>query len=591
MQLILSPLRNIVPDYESYYLKIRNQMKEVVFSIVIKIIIPVFTMATSIPLFAQNELVNYSLTTDLPSAPSKPEPFKTSIISLPDNVYDAKMVNYLPDYKHLIVQVRFWEDMTRNLAVMKEDGSDFKCLTCDLDEDIGGEMPVPLPDGKTVYTPTGILECSPSILDCKEARILPLVYPEVPGAKTLGRIATNMSQDGVHVAYTLVTTRMLPIVLISELTRVSDEKGERYELTNTKVIAGEEMFEKGDHSSFRPFYYGNGEVKHFTGMGKNLMTISAFEANNFDLAKIDLNTGEVSRFTRHFSYDEGVYPSPDGEWIIFQSHRHTTRMDAFSLIPRPLVAGFGISSGMAEYRNQWVNPMSNSSGDRRRFYGLTMVDKHGDRARLTEDGYTGQNLFPEEDHLNGYNHTGNFTWHINSTHGVFWQQKDHLRLKEGERPGRLQLLRFTSRKPTKPLEVFTPELSWATNLEDLKPVDVSIPSEGRLEGKVSGYAEITIDSSNLDEPMFKIEYFDFTDDGEHILNGYEKRTNATFTRDSHWIADIQVTGKKRGFLMAKDVRFYQNKIGSGTIEAKLGNHHIKVDLAKGLPTAVPGELR
>lgn len=128
-------------------------------------------------------------------------------------------------------------------------------------------------------------------------------------------------------------------------------------------------------------------------------------------------------------------------------------------------------------------------------------------------------------------------------------------------------------------------------MENLKPVDVSIPPAGRLEGKISGYAEISIDSSKVDEPMFKIEYFDFTDDGEYILDGYEKRTNATFTRDSHWFADIQVSGKRKGFLKAEDVRFYQDKIGSGKVKAKLGDYEISVDLAKVLPTAVPGELR
>jgi hypothetical protein len=128
-------------------------------------------------------------------------------------------------------------------------------------------------------------------------------------------------------------------------------------------------------------------------------------------------------------------------------------------------------------------------------------------------------------------------------------------------------------------------------LEDLQPVDVSIPVEGKLMGKVSGYAEISVDSSDVEEPLFKIEYFDFTDDGEYILNGYEKRTNKTFTRDSHWFADIQVSGKRKGFLKAEDVRFYQEKIGSGTIEAKLGDYEISVDLAEGLPTGVPGELR
>jgi len=67
-----------------------------------------------------------------------------------------------------------------DIAVMMDDGSDFKCLTCGMKEEIGGEMPVPLPDVKRVYTPTGILECSPSIVDCKASRILPLGIPKYP---------------------------------------------------------------------------------------------------------------------------------------------------------------------------------------------------------------------------------------------------------------------------------------------------------------------------------------------------------------------------------------------------------------------------
>lgn len=546
------------------------------------------------PVFSQqtgnaNKSINYSITPELPPPP-KPEPFEVNTIPLPDSVLDAVLVNYLPDYEHLVMEVRLKGKAKSDLAVMKEDGSGFKVLTSGLKEPIGGEMPVPLPDGKTIYTPTGILECSPSIVNCKEARILPLVYPTIPGEKILARIATNMSQDGVHVAYTLLTTSSRCLLLMSELTRVSDEKGERYELSNTKVIAGDKVIE-GKPEDFRPFFYGNGEIKSFTGMGRNLMSISSFESNNYDLAKIDLTTGEVSRFTRHFSYDEGVYPSPDGEWIIFQTHRHTQRMDAFGLIPRPLVVGTNIGAGMAEYRNQWVAPNKNSGGDARRFYGLTMLDKYGDRARLPEDGYTGQNLSVAKDDLTEYTHFGNFTWHKSSTRGIFWEQKDHFKLKEGEPRGRLRMIRFTSRNPTHPLKVFTPDLKWATNLEDIRPIDISMPTEGKLVGKVSGYAKISMDSTNPEEPMFRIDYYDFTDDGEYILNGYEKRTNDSYFKGSHWFADVRVSGKRSGFLKANDVRLYLDKMGSGTIEAKLGDREIKVDLAKGLPTGVPGELR
>ncbi len=565
-------------------------MKNMLKLLTIFIFSAVLNNCTSKTVETATEQIEASVISNELPAPPNPESFELSTILLPDSVMDAVLVNYLPDYEHIIMEIRFSGREKSDLAVMKEDGSDFKCLTYGLKEKIGGEMPVPLSDGKTVYTPTGILECSPSIVNCKEAKILPLIYPEISGEKILARIATNMSQDGIHVAYTLLTARGAAYVLMSELTRISDEEGERYELANTKIIAGDKNFE-GDPANFRPFFYGNGEVKSFTEMGKSLMTISSFEANNYDLAKIDLITGEVSRFTRHYSYDEGVYPSPDGNWIIFQTHRHTQRMDAFSLIPRPLIAGEIIGAGMAEYRNQWVAPIKNPDGDRRRFYGLTMLDKYGDRARLPEDGYTGQNLTIADDNLTEYTHFGNFTWHKSSTKGIFWEQKDHLKLKEGEQRGRLRMIQFTSRKPTQPIEITTPDLEWATNLKEFQPVEQSFPEEGELEGKVSGYALISIDSTNVDEPMFQIAYYDFTDDGEYILNGYEKRTTGSYFKGSHWIADIQVSGKRNGFLKADDVRFYFDKIGSGTLHTKLGDHEVKVDLAKGLPTGVPRELR
>jgi len=539
---------------------------------------------------------NYSLKPTLPKPP-KPEPFEVTTIPVPKEVSEVSLVNYLPDNEHLIMDVTMKGKTVSDLAVMKEDGSGFKCLTCDLNQPIGDEMPVPLPDGKRVYTPRGILECSPSIVDCKEAKILPLVYPQIPGARFLARIATNMSQDGVHVAYTLITTRPTSLVLVSELTRVSDSKGERYELTNTKVLAGDKNLESDD-SYFRPYYSGNGEVKSFTDMGRYLSTITTFEANNYDICKIDLKTGEVSRFTRHFSYDEGVYPSPDGKWMIFQSQRHHNRMDAFGLIPRPLIAGTTLAAGVAEYRNQWILPNregKDGNGRHRRFYGLTMTDQYGDRDRLPSQGYTGQNLTVAKDNLTEYNHFGNFAWHKSSTKGVFWEQKDHWLLKEGEQLGRLRLIKFTSRKPTAPLSVYTPDLEWAPKLENLKPMNMNIPSAGKLLGKVAGYANISIDSTDAKEPMFKIEYFNFTDDGEYVLNGSERRnlesSKDIFSRNSRWDADIKVSGKHTGFLKAEDVRFYATKIGSGKIKAALDKYKVDVDLAKGLPTGVEGQLR
>jgi hypothetical protein len=532
----------------------------------------------------KDEQKNYAIIPKLPPAP-KAEPFVVTTIPLPADVSDAVLINYLPDAKHLIMEIHMAGKKKSDLAVMLDDGSGFKCLTCDLKEEIGGEMPVPLPDGKRVYTPTGILECTPSVVDCKEAKILPLEYPAIPGSRILMRIASNMSPDGIHVAGTLITTKRM-LVLVSELTRVSDEKGERYQLAKSKVIVGDQA----DANPFRPLLHGGGEVKSFADRGRSLICSSLFEGNNFDLAKIDLTTGEVTRLTKHFSYEEGTYPSPDGKWIIFQTHRQTTRMDAFGLIPRPLIAGLPQVPAVAELRNAAFEGFDPA----RRFYGLSMVDQYGDRARLPEDGYTGQDITIAKDNFTVYNHFGNLTWDPASTHGVFWEQKDPKQEKPGEQKGRLRMIRFTSRKPSTPLTPFSPEMKWATNLKDMKWPDTTIPEQGTIKGYVSGYAEISTVKPAVGaagEPRRVIKYFNFSDDGVNILNGSESSTTGSYGRDVSWDADIQVSGKKKGFLKAQDVKFRVTKTSSGTIQAELGKHKILVDLAKGLPTGVPGMLR
>src|SRR5215217_7706960 len=84
-----------------------------------------------------NQGKNYSIIPKLPPPP-KPEPFEVSTIPLPKNVSDAVLVNYLPDGKHLIMEVTMAGSKKSDLAVMLDDGSGFKCLTCGLKEEIGG---------------------------------------------------------------------------------------------------------------------------------------------------------------------------------------------------------------------------------------------------------------------------------------------------------------------------------------------------------------------------------------------------------------------------------------------------------------------
>lgn len=202
----------------------------------------------------------------------------------------------------------------------------------------------------------------------------------------------------------------------------------------------------------------------------------------------------------------------------------------------------------------------------------------------------------DKDDVTLYNHLGNFAWHPSGTHGIFWEQKDPATVKEGELTGRLRMAWFTSRKPTKPLEPVIPDMKWATDLRDSKWTTTTYPEHGILKGKISGHAEISTlkpAQGSSDEPCRVIKYVDFSDDGVYILNGTESSTLRAggYDKPVIWNADIKVSGKRSGFLIAKDVNFRITSMSSGTIQAQLGKHKFDVDLAKGLPTGVPGELR
>ncbi|MNL37805.1 hypothetical protein D3C87_1599740 [compost metagenome] len=158
--------------------------------------------------------------------------------------------------------------------------------------------------------------------------------------------------------------------------------------------------------------------------------------------------------------------------------------------------------------------------------------------------------------------------------------------------GRLRMITFTSRKPTTPLPIVTPTMDWAVNLADLKPLDSSQPAEGKLVGLVSGHANINTQkpASSSEETVFKIEYVNFSDDGQYVLNGSETIGQKTFW-EATWNADITVTGKHKGFLKVDNAKFSGRSHGSGIIRTQLDGHKIEVDLSKGLPTGVAGELR
>ncbi len=332
--------------------------------------------------------------------------------------------------------------------------------------------------------------------------------------------------------------------------------------------------------------------------GASFAAIGIGGGGNFDVMKTDLSTGEVSRFTQHFSMDESVYESPDGEWAIVQTLRTSDRMDVFGLVPRPTFVSLGVAQGIGHYRNQQIGVDGSDlerGSDRRRFYGLTLLDKYGDRARTAEEGYVGQDLTVAPDNLTEYNQFGSVGWHPSSTRIVFWEQRDPALVEEGAIQGRLRILTFTSRSPTVPVAPFTPDASWAQSLDENLVVP-ELAMEGTVLGAASGYAEISFDE-NPEETggivlngFLDVTYVDYSDDGRHVLNGSEN-VDYSLVNGANWDADVTVSGCTPGSFTAESVLLFARDIGSGVVRAELGTRVIEQDLALGLPTGVPGELQ
>lgn len=531
-------------------------------------------------------------------APPAPEPFTTETIPLPSHVLDAIQPTYLPDGEHLIARIRTTSvpDPTEfHMAIFKDDGTNFQCLTCG-GPDVGkGSYLQVFPDGQRIFSSKeAVLECSPSLLDCQTATVVPIVYPPPPNGFPIQRVATQMSPDGVHVIWSQVTSASIIINPLGELVRISDGGGDRYELENVEVLTGMK-FMTGPPEDLQMDFDAPGEAKGFSDGGRSVNVISSIDSSNFDIFKIDIATGAITRLTHHVGYDEGAWESPDGEWVAIQSLRPIERMHVFSEVFRPFISTLGVAKGAATYRNEVINP---ASPDRRRYYQLVLLDKHGDRAIDNSGGYVGQNLSTAPDNVTEYNQYGGVAWKPDSTGLVFWEQlRPELVGVDGIR-GRLRKVTLTTRTPTTPLAPFTPDAPWAQRYD--QPGGLVYPDfeqAGTVFGQVSGTATFAIthhpDLGGLALNGFiTVDYQDFSDDGREFITGSEF-VDYSFATGIEWDTDVKLTGCRQGSLRGTDIALSAQEsaaLGSGVLRSVLEGGVREHDLALGLPNGVPGEL-
>src|SRR3954453_10896226 len=140
------------------------------------------------------------------SAPAVPfQPIAIQRVKLPNSIASAGWPVFTHDGRHLLffstgtdtVGGSTGPGTKAELWITGLDGGGAHCLTCGVAGDPGaqgeGEI-TPFPDGKRVFfgsffqpgaSTYGVLECSPSIVDCKSASILPVDFsaaepPSIP---------------------------------------------------------------------------------------------------------------------------------------------------------------------------------------------------------------------------------------------------------------------------------------------------------------------------------------------------------------------------------------------------------------------------
>ncbi|KAI7783058.1 hypothetical protein LA080_012511 [Diaporthe eres] len=323
----------------------------------------------------------------------------------------------------------------------------------------------------------------------------------------------------------------------------------RYDLVGVNLLVDPDRFQpytvNGTELTIHDDTINVGELRGFSGNGNEITYIgNPRESNNIDLFSVHLKTGAVRRLTSHPEYADPMVFSTDNEWFVVMDTRGTDRqmwMSGMRGIP-PLIDLVAVTAA-ASTRNNGL----------RRFFQPILIDRHGDRG----DHY-GQQVNPAVS-LDGTKITYWQTLVVSPACGGENPLACPKSTAQGGREYRVMLARRTDREPTEPAPVYDAgdEIPWATPFPPGSTVPDQFtvaPGEYTVRGRVSGSADVSYAAdpdtvSGLGRAS--VNYTDFSDDGEYILDGHEDVTVKIllpnfWTNQVDWVSDIVQTGVLNG---------------------------------------------
>jgi hypothetical protein len=415
----------------------------------------------------------------------------------------------------------------------------------------GGEaLQVLALEAGTTNIPYSVLECSPSLIDCQQASVLPVQFP-IDSVTSLPEGAQNReAQPDAYGEYVMWNE-----VRRSEGTRISlgrlERRNDRYVVVNTHVVSPAYRLDGSldDWLNGSRFY----ENSHEFPVGNRYLAYrTTGSALNYDIAEIDLLTGERRFVTRDIDYNELNFTSPDGRLIAYSSARGLDRMDLVSEPRRPPLLDF-VAFGQVGRPFLFNNRLCMNE--------LWLMDRS---LGQTADGYGGQPLILEDDWF-----VRDVDWYGDSRRLLVTEYRAPQQPEpmDPTARSRYSLLELPTRAPTvAPMPLHLGELDWTlwsrpSSAHTAMAGRVVLPR--RFRGQVSGEAMVVY-LGNFLGGYWQVTYRDYSDDGENVLDGSESLLIASPILASVWTVDLRVQGRQngrlRGHLLVGANNFFQDSL-------------------------------
>ncbi|MFE9186765.1 hypothetical protein ACFYMB_25940 [Micromonospora haikouensis] len=459
-----------------------------------------------------------------------------------------------PDGRHIVTTFAPTEG-EKQVGVMDLDGTDFRCITCGRMKSAWGpdvfpdqrrmlvQVPSPvdrvteaLPDGlNPLSAGTGdqsyaIVECLPSIYDCRTLRRQPLEFPRNSLLEGAQNRTVSVSPDGRYVKWAEIRTLQGSVMVIGRL----HSDGRKYTVRDPLVLNPPYRLDSDVAAwSDGSRYYETGA---FADGGRTLKYGTEGTALNYDIYELDLATGRRTRVTTDLDYNELYAASPDGTSLAYSSGRGLDRMTVFSQVTRPPLIdlmSFSQLGRIALWNNRlcmnemWLMPRGTQSGT-----------------------YGGQPVVPEDNwHIRGW------SWFADGTKALVTEFRDPAEAAPGNPAERvrLQILSFPNRKPTAPepvVDLDTVDMaSWAIPYDRYVGMGAHAVTDRTIKGKAAGTARVRY-LGTFAAGSWTVDYDHYSEDGVTFLDGSESMATPSPVLLGVYQADLSLTGSRRGYLRA-----------------------------------------